>query len=783
MNRSQFLERARRSALLLDGSYGATLNMIKPECRAVEMLNITDPELVSSLQEGYVQAGVDILLTNTFSANAFKLRMLGLEEYIEKINQTAVQIARRASQGKTMVFGDISSTGHFAQPLGEPTMEALIQVFQEQARHLMESGVDGFSLETFSDIKELKAAIMGVRSVCPDLPLIAHMTFDEHGRSVTGNPVQAFGALMNDLDVDVMGINCTLGPQQITKVVEGLLEVSEKPICLQPNAGKPISDGVKTRYDLTPEQFRVYMEDSLDLGVSMIGGCCGTNPDHIRQLRLLLDIYPKTEKIRAQPPLHLLTARTRWASIDPFLIVGERINPASRKTFQNEIQQMDYTTVIQEAVSQQHEGAHVLDINLGIEKTLTPDHIRKAIHELDLSSSLPLSIDIQTRHFREIALMESPGRSLINSAKVTPKSLEFAVRCLRTYGGMVVLLGMGKSVPETAQERFDLIVQGIKELEAAGISRERVLADPLVMTIGAGHDPKITLKALELLGNQGIRTTLGLSNLSYGMPRRSQINAAFLSQGVSRGLSSAIMNPAEKTVMQVLEGSLTLEGKELVPKIDQIEDPLILHLLQGDRITSDHLIQQHLETTSALDIGQKVLGKALQQIGDLYAEGKIYLPHLLMAAQTAAPIFERLNAMAGASVHYLGRVLLATVEGDVHDIGKKIVGTVLQSGGFEVIDIGKDIHADEIFRAVRASKPDIVGLSAMMTTTIGRVEEFSQLMKKERLSIPLICGGASLNERLALSFGCDGYCVDASGVVALCQRLMAQKKEDSIDRD
>ncbi len=775
MDRAEFSDRIQKEVILLDGSYGANLQIKRSDARAVEMYNIKDPDSVLDLHKAYVLAGSDLILTNSFSANPLKLKMLGLEGLFEPINRAAVHIAKKATQGRSWVFGDISSSGHFAQPFGEPSFEELEECFSQQALVLFDSGVDGILLETFTDIKELKAAISGVRKIAPHIPLIASMTFTEEGRTVSGTPVHGFGILMEDLDVDVVGINCTLDPKQIIPIARSLMEATSKPICVQPNAGKPITIGQESRYDLSPDQFRLYMEDSLDLGVSMVGGCCGTNPKHIHELRLLLEIYHRSETKRLVHPRLFVTSRTYCISPAPFMIIGERINPASRNDFQKEIAEMDMRTVIREAASQEQEGADVLDLNLGIEKGLTPDHIRKAICDLDRASCVPLSIDIQTRELRETALREYPGRGIINSARITPKSLEFAIHCLKQYGGLVILLGMGKTVPDTALERFQLILNGIQEMENAGISRDRILADPLVLTIGAGNKPKTTLEAIRLLHEQGIRTTLGLSNLSYGMRNRSHINAAFISQAISAGLDSAIMNPAEKIVMNVLDGSLTLQGKERENTNIGVDDPLIRSLLHGDLHTADRLIQEKLETGRKSDIGQSVLGESLQEIGEMYANGTLFLPHLLMAAQTAAPIFDRLNTLVGKRSRAIGRVLLATVEGDVHDIGKKIIGTVLQSGGFEVVDIGIDQSSQEILDAVLREKPDIVGLSAMMTTTIGKVEEFSRLRKEVHLSIPLICGGASLNGELAKSFGCEGYCANASGVVKLCKQLLGKE--------
>ncbi len=791
MNRKDFLNILTEKVLLLDGSYGANFFKMGKGDVPGELLNLTDPEIVYTLQRDYVEAGADILLSNTFSANRSKLVELKAAEDIESINYEGIKIAKKAANGRALVFADMTSTGNFPSPVGESDFEKVFEVYREQARFLFEAGADGFIVETMTDIKELKAAVLAIRSVTEDLPLIAHMTFDESMRAVTGTPVEVFASLFEDLDVDLIGVNCSLDPEGTLKVFEILSKYTSKPLCVEPNAGKPIYDGNRLTYNMTPEKFAVYVEDFIDMGASIIGGCCGTTPEHISLARKQIDkriaykntpgferaakmlSYLKGESINEAPCGQILSSRVKFCNVLPFAPIGERINPASRKKFQSEIQEGNYDRLYREAIDQESEGAKIIDLNLGIEKTLEHDHFRTVINGLDKISSIPVSFDIQTNKYLETAMREYPGRGLINSARVTEKSLGNKIALLKKYGGMLILLAMGKEIPATAIERFEKIMEGIKILEENGISRSRVLADPLVLSMGAKADPYVTLDTVKKLAENGIKTTMGLSNLSFGLPERSAINSAFLAQCMYFGQTSAIMNPGEKIMMDTVRGSLLLKGE----KFDESEkvhsdNTLTDSLLNGDAKRLESLVDEALKDNEPIYVSQNLLGKAMEEIGELYSKGRIFLPHLLLAAETSQPVFEKLNSLGNSSVIFKGKVLLATVEGDVHDIGKKIVGTVLKSGGFEVIDAGKDLPASEIVKAVRDVNPDILGLSAMMTTTVGRVEEVSDLLKSQKLDVLLISGGASMNETLSNKFGCDGYSKDASGALQLCKNLM-----------
>ncbi|HPE40432.1 MAG TPA: homocysteine S-methyltransferase family protein [Bacteroidales bacterium] len=790
MDRKEFLKRLVDGPLYLDGSYGAHFFKLGYTNLPGEMLNLKAPNVVYRLQKEYVEAGSDILLTNTFSANRLKLTSLKTEEYLEEINHQAVRIAKKASDNHALVFGDISSTGEFPSPIGTMTSHRIYDAFYEQAKILDQSGVDGFIIETMSDLKELKIAILAIRDVTTQKPLIAHMTFEkgddqihESPRSVTGTPIQIFANLMNDMDVDVVGINCSLGPKEIYDVFLTLSQYTDKPLCVEPNAGDPDLIEGRLTYQMSPEEFAVYTADMAFHGASIIGGCCGTGPEHIQALKAIVDKNPdfvyQDGKKRAQGLFRLedhsvyLSSRTQFIQLAPFTPIGERINPASNTHFQDEIENHVFNRMIDISKEQEKEGAKVLDLNFGIERILSPDHFKEAVIALDKTSSLPISFDIQTTQYLQEALFEYPGRPLINSARVTEKSISTKAAILKRHGGMLILLAMGKKIPVSAQERFEIIMDGIRELERLGICKSRILADPLVLSFGADNDPSVTLKTIRLLHENQVMTTMGLSNLSFGMPQRKALNAAFLAQAIEKGLSSAIMNTSDKGLFQIMKGALNLRGDnyEETRNVDT-QNPFVSALMNGEKEILNQLVDQELRKSSPMEISQIVLAQAMNEIGELYSEKKIYLPHLILSAETSKPVFERLNAMSEIEVHPKGKVVLATVEGDVHDIGKKIVGTVLSSGGFEVIDIGKDVPTEKIVEEVKNHQPEILGLSAMMTTTVGKVKEVSLKLKQEGIEVYVISGGASMNQRLATEFGCHGYSDDASGALKLCKKLL-----------
>jgi 5-methyltetrahydrofolate--homocysteine methyltransferase len=776
LTREEFSTLVSQRVLFLDGAYGTELfkrGHVKGK-EPIEILNLKAPEKVLELQREYVESGVDFLLTNTFSANRHKLKKLGYEEYFEIINVKAVETAKEAtrySNKKVYVLGDISSVGEMVQPIGELDSRYVYKIFKEQAKLLIDAGVDGIIIETMNDLKELKLAYLAVRDLSDVVPLFVSMTFEETGASVTGTSLEIYVSVFNDLDVDAIGINCTLTPDKMVPLVKKLAVFSRKPIFAEPNAGKPtLSVDGKLTYRTTPEEFTIYIEDYVELGANVVGGCCGTGPEHIKYMTKV--IGKRRSKERKVEELNVVSNRTYMVNISPFLVVGERINASAKKKLHEQIKVFNFENVLKLAKDQEKEGAQVLDINLGLESMLNIEHFRKVVIELDRIVSLPLSLDIQFDEFLEEALFEYVGRPILNSSKANFEDLDRKIQLLKKYGGILIILAMDKEIPKSAQKRYEIAKRAVEYVEKHGISSNRIFVDPLVLPIGTNQDYNVTLETIRLLASEGIQTSIGLSNFSFGMPNREHLNASFLALAMHYGLSAAIMNTAELTTMNILSGMKKILKKESTAiNTEEVENLLVKYILSGDSVNAEKQVFSYLDNMTPVQIMQDVLTKAMEEIGNLYSTNKIFLPHLILAAETVKPIFNKLLSMVDEKDSIkLGKVLLATVEGDIHDIGKKIVGTLLESAGFEVIDIGKDVPASVIVDEAKKINPDIIGLSAMMTTTVIQIGEVIKALRKAGIDKPVISGGASMNEELAKRFGAI-YAKDAQQAVEICKNI------------
>ncbi len=776
MNRNEFSRLLEEKILFLDGSYGTELIKRGHREKLIEILNLTAPDEVRKLQEEYLEAGADIIQTNTFSANRLKLRSYHLEGELERINRAAVKIARSAGSGNQLVFGDLGPTGLFLEPLGELSFELAYQTFQEQARTLIEAGVDGLILETMSDLKELKAAVLAVRDLNSDLPLIAQMTFDDKGLSVTGTSVNIFCSVLNDLEVDVIGLNCSLAPEQMLPLFGELSRYSLKPLSIEPNAGKPALSKGQVIYPTSPLEFALYVKDFVELGANIVGGCCGIGPEHIKAMTGQIG-RARPNKRRVEQ-VQCITSRTRLKQTEPFLLIGERINASARKTLQSQIQKENFSEILRLARDQETEGADAIDLNPGIEKLINREQVKKLVQELDRHSTLPISFDFQDDSLLEVALREYPGRPIINSSTAEEAHLMHRLNLVRRHGGILVVLTMEKEVPETVESRLAAVKKAISIITQTGLSLERIYFDPLVLPHGTGNDYHITLETIRQLNFLGLKTIIGLSNLSVGLPERENLNAAFLALCLEAGLRAVILNSAEQATMKVLSGALELKQlKRVKTEIGQ-EDHLLNLLLRGQKNELFKTISLQLEEKDPLWLSQHWLSPAMEKIGQLYAERKIFLPHLILAAETAQTAFDFFTSLIPESLsHKKDRIILATVEGDVHDIGKKIVATILKSSGFEVIDLGRNVPAGIIVSECQKNTPDLVGLSAMMTTTVGRVKEVKEALQAAGLAIPVMAGGASMNKELAERFGVQ-YARDAVEALGLCKRLIIRESKN-----
>lgn len=772
--------------LLLDGAYGTSFFEMG-HTGALDLLNITHPDDVVRVHAGYIDAGADMILTNTFGANRFKLAEVGADSRLAEINAAGVRAARRAADAVSrpvLVLGDMSSTGALPRPSGDGDFASCREAYREQAAALIEAGVDAVIIETMTDIKEMRAAMIGVRDVSDEVPMIAQMAFDSTGSTLTGASIEVFAAVAEDLGADVIGMNCLVGPDSMVRNIRRLSAATRLPLSAEPNAGDPIFDGDRTVYPVGAVEFASYAEEMVELGVSVLGGCCGTTAGHIRALAAVLrGAAPAAVRPREVQTGVVVTSRTscvRFESDERFVVIGERVNPTGRKELSRAMRAGDWSAACAEAETQEREGADVIDVNFGVERYFTAESVRDAYTALDLAVNAPISIDIQTIELMETALEEYPGRALINSCACDRASLDAKLPLMKRYGGVMILLAMDGEIADIASERVAAVERALAyAMERFSLPADRFVIDPLVMSVGAGSDPSVTLEVIEECSKRGWLTTMGLSNLSHGMPNRSGINSAFVSRAVSLGASSAIMNPGDAVVMQTMYGAMTLKTGRVEQAVSRDEmSPIVAALLAGRTKELDRIADEELAGgATPMEVSTRVLGGAMEAIGALYESKKIFLPHILFAAETAFPIFDRLNAMMPPdATQSRGSVLLATVEGDIHDIGKNIVATVLRAGGFKVTDMGKNVRASDIVSLAREIDPDIIGLSAMMTTTVGRVREVREAAEAEGVRARVICGGASMTEELAAMFGA-AYSSSSSGALALCRSIVEKIPE------
>ncbi|MCD6267053.1 MAG: homocysteine S-methyltransferase family protein [Thermotogaceae bacterium] len=775
MNRWELRRILEERILLLDGAYGT--EFIKTGLKGgipSEILNVEKPEMVLDLQKRYVMAGADILITNTFGAIPMKLAKHGLEGLFEDIVRNAIRIARKASRGKTLVFGNLGPSGELPEPMGNGNFDIFYENFRKVVEIMLEEGVDGFILETFSDILELKAAVYAVRDLSEDVFVIAHLTFDERGRTLTGTDPKNFALTFEDLDVDALGMNCTLGPEEMLPVFQELSKYTSKYLSVEPNAGMPqIVDG-KTIYPVGPEEFAAYVDSFWESGVNILGGCCGTTPKHISLLKRTLGRRAPVE--RTPKKVFAVTSPSNLVDFEDFVVVGERINPAGRKKLWKAMLNEDMTVVEKEAKEQVENGARILDVNFGVERSISSNFAKIVVERLPYTSA-PLSLDVQGVDLIEELMKVYPGRPLLNSSRAVHDEIEERVRILKKYGGILVILAMEEHVPRDFDDRKKAIEKALRILEDLCFDTNRIIIDPVVLPLGAGGKAVDVLKTIEYVKNLGFKTILGLSNISFGLPDRSSYNAAFLVMAIERGLNSAIMNPLDDALMKIMEASLVILGKKEPPKKNVKTDNEILDIiLSGKTERLLEIVKNMVDNgTNPMDVVEKHLRPAMEEVGRLYDKGKIFLPQLIVASQTAVPSFEFLESkMVGQGGDKA--FVIATVRGDIHDIGKNIVASVVKSSGYKVIDLGKDVPNEKIVEAVERYKPVALGLSAMMTTTVLRIREIVEELKRRNLRVPVIVGGASLNENLSKELGADFYARSATDVVRFLKEIERRER-------
>ncbi|MBR5346605.1 MAG: homocysteine S-methyltransferase family protein [Deltaproteobacteria bacterium] len=802
---SDFRSELRRRILVQDGAKGTMLQSrgLAPGACPEEM-NIRQPEIVTGIHREYALAGADIIVTNTFGGNRVKLANYHLESKLYDINAFGVEAARRAAGPERFVAGSVGPTGRFMEPEGDASFDEMLDIFSEQLRALHAAGVDLVTFETFLDIRELRAAVIAWHDLC-SLPCMALMTFDAKGRTVLGSTPQAAAVTLEGLGADVVGANCGLGVEGIREMLGKMREVTSLPLISQPNAGLPqLRDG-KTFFPGTPREMIAAHEQLAALGVRVMGGCCGTTPDFIRAISE--DIPRWSAPWEAPQPRTLLSSRENVVAIGPdcpCAIIGERINPTGRKRYAQELREGKTAYIRAEAAAQQEAGAVLLDLNCGTPGVDEALAMERAVYAASAVTKTPLVLDSSSPQALERGLKAVAGRALINSVSGEEKSLEVILPLAKRYGAAVIGLCLdSKGIPPEGAARAEIARRIVSRAQDYGIAPHNLLIDCLTMAVATGaHNALHTLEALRLVKNGlGLNTVLGVSNISFGLPGRPIISSVFLTMALEAGLSAAIINPKESRMMEAFRASMALLAKDpqaqnYVTAFQDIPSPaanpapapnaeppsirerLARAVIEGDKDGVPALVEEALkEGLAPLAIGNEGLLPGLEEIGRRFGKGTAFLPQMMRAAETMQTAFARLRQeMKGLPAACRGKVLMATVEGDIHDIGKNIVCALLENHGFEVIDLGKNVPASRILETALAEKVDAVGLSALMTTTLAKMNETIRLLREKGVPVVAMVGGAVVTKDYADQIGADIYGADAVETVEKLKRIMENRE-------
>ena len=837
MTREELYKRIEERPLILDGATGSNLQKAgMPTGVCPELWIMEHEEALIRLQEKYVEAGTDILYAPTFSGNREKLKEYGLSDRTEEINKRLVAISKKAAKDRALVAGDMTMTGVALEPVGPMKLEELINIYKEQARCLFEAGVDLFVVETMMSLAETRAAVIAIREVC-DLPVMASMTFQEDGRTLYGtDPVTAV-VVLQSIGADVIGVNCSTGPEQMLPVVRKMKEYADVPLLVKPNAGLPELVEGETIYPMSAEEFASFGPAFVEAGAGLLGGCCGTTPEHIAQLagrvRGLATVPPENRH-----PIMLASERKSQEILPdgPFLIIGERINPTGKKRLQQELREGRLDLVEEMAEEQEELGAHILDINMGTNGIDEKEMMLKAIQKVSMVSDLPLCIDTSYVEVMEAALRAYPGRALVNSVSMEKEKVEKLLPLVRKYGAMFILLPLSdKGLPKSLEEKKELIHQLLARAAACGIGKNRIIVDGLVTTVGANKQAALeTLETIRYCKEElGLCTAVGLSNISFGLPERSYVNGAFAAMAIQNGLTMAIANPSNDLLMGLACAADLLKDKPqadetYITRVQQIKErqtfaahipgnvpagaeateqqtaagtgrqqaaseassgtpdsgakmaasaqtPVFEAVLKGRKNGIVEKVQEELARgTAAKDILDGQLIPAINEVGRLFDIQAYFLPQLIASANAMKEAIGYLEPLLqeGGDTDEKPVIVIATVEGDIHDIGKNLVALMLKNYGYQVYDLGKDVPAEKIIAAAEEYGASIIALSALMTTTMMRMKDTIRLRNEKKMDVRVVIGGAVTTQSFADEIGADGYSKDAAEAVKLVQSLL-----------
>ena len=789
MNIRDFIK---NNIVYLDGGMGTLLQKsgLQPG-ELPERWNISHPEVIKEIHKSYYDSGSNIVNTNTFGANSLKFDADELSEIIYHAVKNADE-ARKASSGKQEKFIalDVGPTGKLLKPLGDLDFEDAVKAFAEVISLGVKYGVDLITIETMNDSYETKAAVLAAKENS-DLPIIVTNAYGENGRLMTGADPAVMAAMLEGMGVDAIGANCSLGPKQLMGVMDELLKYCSVPVAFKPNAGLPKSDGKVTYYDVDAEEFAQDIKLAVANGVRIVGGCCGTTPEYIKKVcELTRDMRPKEIEKKTYSVCTSYNKAVFFG--EKPILIGERINPTGKKRFKQALLENDIGYILQEAVNQQAKGVHVLDVNVGLPGIDEAQMLTNSVCELQCVTDLPLHIDSSDPVAMESALRRYNGKAMINSVNGKEENLNAIFPLVKKYGGFVVALTLDeKGIPSTVDGRMKIARKILLTAALYGINKKDIIFDPLAMTVSADKMSAVTtLETVKKITEQlGCKTSLGVSNVSFGLPSRDLVNAAFFTTAMENGLSAAIMNPYSERMMEAYYSFNVVKGldencmdfinfasrQEVQPTAKQ-ESSLTLKeaIEKGLKEKASEITTAMLGNSAPLDIVNAHVIPALDNVGKRFEEKKLFLPQLLMSAEAAKASFEVIKATMsadGSSVKK-GSIVIATVHGDIHDIGKNIVKLLLENYGYNVIDLGKNVPPETVLRAVTDNHAPLVGLSALMTTTVPAMEETVKLIKENAPWCKTVVGGAVLTQDYADKIGADKYAADAMETVRYAESVI-----------
>ena len=792
------LEGLGKRIILVDGGMGTMIQAKGVEVKGPpELLNETHPDLIREIHRAYIEAGADIIETNSFGSSRVKLSNYDLADRAYELSRRAARIAKEAAEDRALVAGSVGPLGKILKPVGNISFDEAYEAFREQIEGLRDGGVDLIFVETMSDIREAKAAIVAAKDV--GLPVVALMTFQEDGKTLLGVTPEAAVVALEAMGVVAVGANCSTGPDRMLEVAKRMASVSEVPLIFMPNAGVPRMVDGKTVFPMGPDEFSSYAASFVEAGAWIIGGCCGTTPEHIKRLKEALEGLKPVA--RSAPCGVKVSGRDRVVFIGGNhypVVVGERINPTGKRDFQKELKEKRASWAIKAAISQRDAGADILDVNVGMggvdEKELLPF----IVASVQTATGLPVMIDSSSPEAIEEALKVADGKPVINSTTLEEKKVYKIMGLARRFGAALLVLPMDEGgIPKDPGKRVELGLKAREIAKSVGYRAEDIILDCLVMAVSADPGAAITtLEAVRLAKERGFSTILGVSNVSFGLPKRSLVNAAFLSAALCCGLDAAIINPENERVMEAFRAGALLAGRdfqaktyiELFSGVEEKggratgvelkpEDELKNSVVEGDDVKAAELTEKLLKKHDPLKIINEILVPAMQEVGDRYEKGIYFLPQLMAAAKAMKAAFNVIKeATKDRPQEVKGTIILATVEGDIHDIGKNIVGMLLENHGYRVVDLGKNVPKERIVEEAKRIKPDAVGLSALMTTTMMEMKNVIEELKKHGIKVFTMVGGAVVTEDFARSIGADAYAENAVEAVKIMDRWMKEKK-------